>query len=88
MKVRWQRMKCYACGKEEEVRRKGRDLVSDAEMVETGPVGGGFTDGDGKYMPLCRKCLRKYRAGRLKGIERRWQAEKRRLDFVAESHGG
>jgi hypothetical protein len=55
--------------------------------VEAGPVGGGFTDGE-KYMPLCRKCLRKYSAGSLKGIERRWQAEKRRLDFVAESHGG
>jgi hypothetical protein len=75
MKERRQRMKCYACGKEEEVRRKGRNLVSDIGMVEVGPAGRGFTDGEGAYMPLCRKCLRKYRAGRLKGIERRWQAE-------------
>ncbi len=88
MKEQWQRMRCYACGKEEEVRRKGRGLVSDIEMVEVGPAGGSFTDVEEAYMPLCRKCLRKYRAGSLKGIERRWQAEKRRLDFVAEPRGG
>jgi len=88
MKEQWQRMRCYGCRKEEEVRRKGRDLVSDIEMVEAESAVGSFTDVEEAYMPLCRKCLRKYRAGRLKGIERRWQAEKRRLDFVAEPRGG
>jgi hypothetical protein len=71
-------MRCYACRKEEEVRRKGRDLVSDIEMVEAESAVGSFTDVEEAYMPLCRKCLRKVQSRRAQGNREEMAGEKRR----------
>lgn len=75
-------MKCYSCGKEERVRRKGGDLVSDIDRVEVEMGEGGLRDEEERYMPLCQKCVRKYMAGRLRGIDRKWREEPRRFTFI------
>ncbi len=76
-------MKCYSCGKEETIRRKGRDRVSDIDRVEVDIEESRISDDEERYMPLCQKCVRKYMTGRMKGIDKKWQEETKRLEFIA-----
>jgi len=43
-------MKCYNCGKIEDVVRRGKELISDIERIETDLKG--YSDEEEKFMPL------------------------------------
>lgn len=74
-------MKCYNCGKIEEVVREGKEVVSDIERIETDLKE--YSDEEEKFMPLCRKCLRDWHYDKLKGIEEKWIAEKNKWGYLS-----
>lgn len=74
-------MKCYSCGKIEEIVRTGKEQISDIERIETDLKK--YSDEEEKFMPLCQKCLNEWQDGKLKGIEEKWIVEKNKWKYIS-----
>lgn len=73
-------MKCYNCGKIEDVVRRGKELISDIERIETDLKE--YSDEEEKFMPLCQDCFRDWQDGKLEDIEEKWIAEKNKWEYI------
>ena len=76
-------MKCYNCGKIEELRDIEGNLYSDIDRIETDVVV--YSDEEEKFMPLCQKCLKAWEDGMLPDIEARWNEEQNKWDYISLS---
>ena len=74
-------MKCFNCGKLEELRSDEGNRFSDIERIETEmPV---YSDEEEKFMPLCQQCLREWQNEQLPDIEAKWVEELNKWDFIS-----
>lgn len=76
-------MKCYNCGKPEELIGDEGSRFSDIDRIETEVIV--YSNEEEKYMPLCQKCLKEWESGRLADIEQKWVAEKNKSDYISLS---
>ena len=74
-------MKCYNCGKIEEMVEMGIELVSDIDRIEADLKE--YSDEEEKFMPLCQKCLKDWQDGKLEGIEEKWISEKNKWKYIS-----
>lgn len=74
-------MKCYNCGKTEQIIQMGKELVSDIERIETKLKE--YSDDEEKFMPLCQKCLKDWLNGKLENIGKKWIVEKNKWDYIS-----
>ena len=74
-------MKCYNCGRLEEIVKQGKELVSDIERIETDLKE--YSDEEEKSMPLCQKCLNDWQMGKLESIEEKWISEQNKWEYIS-----
>lgn len=74
-------MKCYNCGKTEQIIQMEKKLVSDIERIETKLKE--YSDEEEKFMPLCQKCSEDWSNGKLENIEKKWIVEKNKWDYIS-----
>lgn len=74
-------MKCYNCEKSEELIRKGKNLFSNIERIETDLKD--YSDEEEKFMPLCQECMEKWENGKLGDIEKKWINEEDKQNYIS-----
>ena len=76
-------MKCYNCGKPEELIGDEGNRFSDIDRIETDVIV--YSSEEEKFMPLCQNCLKEWESGRLADIEQKWVAENNKLDYITNT---
>jgi len=74
-------MKCYNCGKLEELKGVEGNRFSDIDRIETEVIV--YSDEEEKFMPLCQQCLREWQDGKLPDIESKWIEEQNKWDYIS-----
>ena len=74
-------MKCYNCGKLEELSGDEDNRFSDIDRIETDLLD--YSDEEEKFMPLCQQCLREWQDGKLPDIESRWIEEQKKWEYIS-----